>query len=122
MGVTRSPSSHHAKPAIRLERRAYPRHKPAVRTTCLVESDSYPTPSRAVVQNLSGRGLALIVRDWYEPGEVLSVRLFNESVTFCLRAKLRLTRRCTLPEGDYFIAGELDRVLEPAELLPFLVG
>jgi hypothetical protein len=76
---------------------------------------------RAVVHDLSARGLAVVVGKWFEAGEVVPVRLFNEQMTVCLAASLRVTRRCTLPEGEYLIAGELDRQLEPAELLPFLL-
>lgn len=110
------------KHTTRAERRAYPRHKPAERTTCLVWTNVDPTPVAALVQDLSSRGLSLIVRDWYEMAEVVCVQLFNGSMTFCLRAHLRVTRRCTLPEGDYFVAGELDSILAPSDLLPFLVG
>ncbi len=110
-----------ARPVARSERRAYPRHKPGKRLTCLIWRTPDDTPGRAVVQDVSARGLALIVRDWFEQGEVISVRLFNESLTFCLDVKLRVIRRCTLPDGDYFVGGELDRELEPAELLPFVV-
>jgi hypothetical protein len=75
----------------------------------------------ATVHNLSARGVALIVRHWVASDAEVSVQLFNEAATFCLKANVRVIRRCTLPNGDYFIAGELDRTLEPAELRPFLV-
>lgn len=100
------------------ERRAYVRHRPARRMTCLLGADG-PGLS-AVVQNLSARGLALLAAKWIEVGEVVAVRLFNEEMTVCLVVNLRVTRRGTLPNGECFIAGELDRVLEPAELLPFM--
>jgi hypothetical protein len=78
-------------------------------------------PVRAAVQNLSARGLALVVALWIEVGVVVPVRLFNEGATYSLDARLRVTRACSGPRGVYLIAGELDRVLEPEELLPFLV-
>ena len=100
------------------ERRAHARHRPARQMTCVVGAEEGVLGS---VQNLSARGLAMIVRKWFQAGEVVPVVLFNEAMTVCLRTNLRVVRRCTLPDGEYFIAGELDRVLAPAELLPFLV-
>jgi hypothetical protein len=87
--------------------------------TCLVGAEDAGV--RGTVQNLSARGVALVVRRWFQAGEVVPLRLFNEEMTVCLRANLQVVRRCTLPDGEYFIAGELDRTLEPAELMPFLI-
>jgi hypothetical protein len=107
-----------ARPKPR-DRRSSPRHRPSRRISCLIHAGG--PPLSATVQDLSARGVALIVAQWFESGAVVTVRLFNEAATFSLDAKLRVTRRCTLPNGDYFIAGELDRTLEPAELRPFLL-
>jgi hypothetical protein len=87
--------------------------------TCLLGTEADAVS--AVVQNLSARGLAVVVGKWFEASEVVPVKLFNQELTVCLAAQLRVTRRCTLPGGEYFIAGELDRELEPAELQPFLL-
>jgi hypothetical protein len=103
------------------DRRAHRRHRPVRRTSCLLRAGADGPALAATVQNLSAHGVALVVRHWVDKGAVLSVQLFNEAATFCLKANVRVTRRCTLPNGDYFIAGELDRLLEPAELRPFLI-
>jgi hypothetical protein len=102
------------------ERRAHTRHHLGRRMTCLLAPEGEGPPLRGEIQNLSARGVAVVARKWFGAGEVVTVRLFNETVTFSIEAKLRVTRAFTLAGGEYAIAGELDRVLGPAELLPFL--
>jgi hypothetical protein len=89
--------------------------------TCLLHPDADGPPLRASIQNLSAHGVAFITGRWFPVDTVVPVRLFNQEATVCIQATFRVTRARTMAGGEYFIAGELDRVLEPAELLPFLL-
>lgn len=107
-------------PASEADRRNFPRHRPRRRTTCLLR-DEAGLEMRASLFDLSAQGVALVSDKWFASGTQLTVWLFNQEVTVCVEAKLRVKRSSSMTGGGYFVAGELDRVLEPAELLPFLL-
>jgi len=117
---TPSASTDRVAPPKPSDRRTYPRHRPMRRMTCLLGPEGAEV--RAAVQKPVGprrRGhRRKVVRDG-RAGAGPPVQRAGDGLS--CRRKLRVIRRCTLPGGEYLIAGELDRVLEPAELLPFLL-
>jgi len=105
----------------KVERRLYERRIPSTLESCQIFLPELEQWLDGHVQNLSPRGMAVIVAREFKPGTRLAFRMINYGSTFCLHATLCVLRSERLPSSDWFLAGEFERLLQPDELLPFLL-
>ena len=103
-----------------VEHRAAPRYRSARRPALRVVARPTFRCVRAVVRDVSVRGLALLVAERFEPGTVLAVELRERDgeVSGVLTARVRHLRRAP---GDLWLVGcSLSRTLTDDELAALL--
>ncbi|HTU20995.1 MAG TPA: PilZ domain-containing protein [Gemmataceae bacterium] len=103
------------------ERRGCKRLVPVHRTLCLIQPAGESDWMTAVVDNLSHKGVALLVEREYAPGTVLPVLLVNASHTFSLAVEMKVVRSSRVGHDKYLIAGPFARVLLHDEVVPFIL-
>lgn len=104
-----------------LERRVHARLRPARSQCCQLLLKGMASPLTAWVQNLTGRGMAVLVDRPLQPDEQMEVMLISPQATSCLRAPLKVTRHFQTETGDWYVHGVFERNLTPQELGPFVV-
>lgn len=106
---------------LRIERRGCKRVVPVHRTLCLLQAPSEADRVTAVVQNLSVKGVGVLVDREYTPGTVLNVLLVNASHTFAVEVDLQVIRCFRVAANQYFLAGPFGRPLTHDEAVPFII-
>ena len=106
---------------LQVERRSQKRIVPVQRTLCLLQVPGEQEQSTTVVQNLSRKGIGVLVDREHLPGTVLTALLVNASHTFAVKRKLKVVRCFRMVSGDYFVGGRFRTALSPDELLPFML-
>jgi hypothetical protein len=78
-------------------------------------------PTTALVQNLSLKGVGVLVERDYEPEITLQVLLVNAWHTAALKAEMKVVRCFRVADHQYFLAGPFTRLLTHDELVPFII-
>lgn len=105
----------------RLERRLSKRVVPIHRPLCQVCPTSQEESADGVVQDLSLKGVALLVEREFPLGTVLHVQLVNVSHTFSLALEMKVVRCSRNAANQFLVAGPFDRPLAHEEMVPFLL-
>jgi hypothetical protein len=102
------------------ERRAAPRLRPAVGTTCRLDPDGPAAPTQGLVWNISRSGVSMLVAAPASVGSVLAGELRREGEPTVLAVLMRVVRTSPVPTGDYMLAAQFLRDLTPVELGRFV--
>ena len=81
-----------------------------------IEGDSW----LAKVQNISGEGISLIVRNWVKPGTELSIELVNTTQLFLCKLQLRVTYVQEYPNGYWILGGSFTEKLSDDQIRALL--
>ncbi len=119
--LLRSKLSILAQRRLQVERRGGKRVVPVHRTLCLLQEPGSPERTTAIVQNLSLRGVGVMVEREYAPDTVLHALLVNAAHTFSASVDLKVVRCSRGPNNQFFLAGPFDRPLTHAEVIPFII-
>ena len=106
---------------LHIERRGSKRLVPIHRALCLLQSRGENERTTAVVDNLSHKGVAVLVDRDYALGTILPVLLVNASHTFSLAVEMTVVRSSRVGSNQYSIAGPFARELLHEEVVPFMV-
>jgi hypothetical protein len=105
----------------RTERRGAKRLAPGHPTPCLLQAAGAPRPSPAWVHNLSVKGVGLLTRQEFPAGTKVQILLVNAAHVYALSVDMTVIRCFRIVSGDFFLGARFDRVLQPEELMPFMV-
>ncbi len=109
------------KRRLQVERRAAKRLAPGQRTVCLIRPKEDATPLTGLVQNLSVKGIGLLLDGEPPPGTVLRLLLVNGSHTFAVAVEMKVVRSCHIAGSQWFLAGPFVQPLRYEELVPFMM-
>ncbi len=106
---------------LQVERRSQKRVVPVQRTLCLLQVPGENEQSTAIVQNLSRKGIGVLVDREHQPGDVLTALLVNSSHTFAVKRELKVVRCFRVNGEQFFLAGPFENLLDHAEMVPFII-
>jgi len=106
---------------LQVERRSQKRIVPVQRTLCLLQVPGEQEQSTTVVQNLSRKGIGVLVDREHPPGTILTALLVNASHTFAVKRKLKVVRCFRVNGEQFFLAGPFESLLDHEEMVPFII-
>jgi hypothetical protein len=106
---------------LQVERRSQRRIVPVQRTLCLLQAPGQSAQSTTVVQNLSRKGIGVLVDQEHPPGTVLTALLVNSSHTFAVKRELKVVRCFRVNGEQFFLAGPFGQLLAHEEMVPFII-
>jgi hypothetical protein len=106
---------------LQVERRSQKRVVPVHRTLCLLKASGDDQPTTTVVQNLSLKGLGVLVDREHSPGTVLNALLVNAPHTFAVKRELKVVRCFRVNGQQFFLAGPFEKLLTHEEMVPFII-
>jgi hypothetical protein len=106
---------------LQVERRSQKRVVPVHRTLCLLRASGEDQPATTVVQNLSLKGIGVLVDREHAPGTLLHALLVNASHTFAVKRELKVVRCFRVNGQQFFLAGPFEKLLSHEEMVPFII-
>jgi len=104
----------------RTNRRGARRQVPAQLTPCRIVLSGEAEPTPGWLQNLSVKGVGLLLRKPCPVGTIVPLLLINAAHTCGLRLELQVVRCQRLASGDHIVGGQFTQGRDFEELLPFL--
>ena len=102
------------------ERRVSPRRQPAMGTVCRLDAEDGGPSALALVWNISGTGISVLVAGPRPAGVVLSGYLEKTEGDHMRRIAMRVIHVKRLDGGDYILGAHFDSPLSTDELKPFV--